>query len=348
MSSTATSSGKVKGGRGQNKRYWTTKEDNTLMECLMELHQNTNWRGDSGFKNGYLNKLETMLEVKLPNSGLKASPHIESRVKTLKGKYGALADALSQSGFGWNEEEMMLVCEKSVFDAWAKNKKDASGLYGKSFPHYYALGEIYGKDRAIGTNAGNADDDEEDVRRDDASVHKNRSVGDDFIEEMFSHPDGGSQYGGSDYEGSQFEDVEDLEDDETTFTQPNPQPSSAQQRAQQKRPAQDVASGPNNPRRKVNALNEMSNKFGLMAEAVAGMAPQLAGLVNVLSTEKDLADMQANLGGELRKIEFLSPLQVFRITNILAKEHDLLRVFFTMTDEEKKDYVFNLMEHGLQ
>ncbi|PQM35152.1 uncharacterized protein Pyn_02959 [Prunus yedoensis var. nudiflora] len=64
---------------------------------------------------------------------------------------------------------------------------------------------------------------------------------------MFSHPDGGSQYGGSEYEGSQFEDVEDLEDDETTFTQPNPQPSSAQQ----KRPAQDVASGPNNPRRKV-------------------------------------------------------------------------------------------------
>ncbi|ONI21465.1 hypothetical protein PRUPE_2G067700 [Prunus persica] len=241
MSSTATSSGKVKGGRGQNKRCWTTKEDNTLMECLMELHQNTNWRGDSGFKNGYLNKLETMLEVKLLNSGLKASPHIESRVKTLKGKYGALANALSQCGFGWNEEEMML------------NKKDASGLYGKSFPHYYALGEIYGKERAIGTNAGNADDDEEDVRRADSSVHQNRSVGDYFIEEMFSHPN-----------------------------------------------------------------------------------------------EKDLVDMQAKLGGELKKIEFQSPLQVFRITNVLAKEHDLLRIFFTMTDEEKKDYAFNLMEHGLQ
>ncbi|CAL8159581.1 unnamed protein product [Prunus armeniaca] len=131
---------------------------------------------------------------------LKASAHIESRVKTLKGKYGALADALSQSGFGWNEEEMMLVCEESVFDAWAKNKKDAR-------------------------------DEEEDVRRDDASVHQNRSVGDDFIEEMFSHLDGGSQYGGSEYEGSQFDDVEDLEDDETIFTQPNPQPSSDQQRA---------------------------------------------------------------------------------------------------------------------
>ncbi|PQM38176.1 hypothetical protein Pyn_40283 [Prunus yedoensis var. nudiflora] len=66
---------------------------------------------------------------------------------------------------------------------------------------------------------------------------------------MFLHPDGGSQYGGSEYEESQFEDVEDLEDDETTFTQPNPQTSSAQQ----KRPTQDVASGPNHPRRKNNS-----------------------------------------------------------------------------------------------
>ncbi|BBN68949.1 hypothetical protein Prudu_658S000300 [Prunus dulcis] len=150
MGSTATSSGKVKGGRGQNKHCWTTKEDNTLMECLMELHQNTNWRGDTGFKNGYLNKLETILEVKLPNSGLKASPHIESRVKTLKGKYGALANALSQCGFGWNEEEMIT--------------KRCKWFVCKSFPHYYPLGEIYGKERAIGTNAGNVDDDEEDVR----------------------------------------------------------------------------------------------------------------------------------------------------------------------------------------
>ncbi|BBN67300.1 hypothetical protein Prudu_36S000200, partial [Prunus dulcis] len=107
MSSTATSSEKVKGGRGQNKRDWTTNEDNTLMECLMELHQNTNWRGDSGFKNGYLNILETMLEVKLPNSGLRASPHIESKVKTLKGKYGALDDALSQSGFGTKKMQVV-------------------------------------------------------------------------------------------------------------------------------------------------------------------------------------------------------------------------------------------------
>ena len=60
------------------------------------------------------------MEAKLPNCGLKASPHIESRVKTLKAKYCALHELLSQSGFGWNDEHMMLMCEKNVYDEWVK------------------------------------------------------------------------------------------------------------------------------------------------------------------------------------------------------------------------------------
>ncbi|KAI5316737.1 hypothetical protein L3X38_036444 [Prunus dulcis] len=157
MSSTATSSEKVKGGRGQNKRDWTTNEDNTLMECLMELHQNTNWRGDSGFKNGYLNILETMLEVKLPNSGLRASPHIESKVKTLKGKYGALDDALSQSGFG--EKEAVKKEGKSLQSNILRGKfaptshDDARGFRFKVIEHWDDIVDLCGKTRATGGRA---------------------------------------------------------------------------------------------------------------------------------------------------------------------------------------------------
>ena len=43
----------------------------------------------------------------------------------------------------------------------------ASGLFNKPFSHYYTLGEIYGRDRATGANAGNTDDDEEEVRQED-------------------------------------------------------------------------------------------------------------------------------------------------------------------------------------
>ncbi|KAK3193726.1 hypothetical protein Dsin_025036 [Dipteronia sinensis] len=62
-----------------------------------------------------------MMEAKLPICGLKTSPHIESQVKTLKAKYCALHELLSQGGFGWNDEHMMLMCEKHIYDEWVKS-----------------------------------------------------------------------------------------------------------------------------------------------------------------------------------------------------------------------------------
>ena len=71
-------------GRGQNKRYWTDEEDERLVESLQELHHDKSWKADTGFKSGYLKQLQIMMERKLPGRGILASPHIESRIKTLK------------------------------------------------------------------------------------------------------------------------------------------------------------------------------------------------------------------------------------------------------------------------
>lgn len=84
MSSVATSSISKKGGRGQNKRYWTIKEDDALVDALLELHRDPKWRVDTGFKSGYLQKIQEMIEAKMPNCGLKASPHIESKTCCIK------------------------------------------------------------------------------------------------------------------------------------------------------------------------------------------------------------------------------------------------------------------------
>ena len=109
-------------GRGKNKHYWTIDEDAALLDSLRELYENALWRADSGFKNGYLAQLEIMVERKLPGCELKASPHIESRIKTLKAKYYALSEMLSQKGFGWNDKQMMLICERSLYNDWVKVK----------------------------------------------------------------------------------------------------------------------------------------------------------------------------------------------------------------------------------
>lgn len=44
-----------------------------------------------------------------------------------------------------------------------QKRKDVAGLFNKPFPHYYMLGKIYDRDRAIGANADKKDDDEEEI-----------------------------------------------------------------------------------------------------------------------------------------------------------------------------------------
>ena len=75
------------------------------------------------------------MESKLPGCGILANPHIESRIKTLKTKYVAVAEMLNQSGFSWNEQEMMLVCEKSVYIEWVEVNIDISAYFVFSFSY---------------------------------------------------------------------------------------------------------------------------------------------------------------------------------------------------------------------
>ena len=74
---------------------WTPSEDEKLVECLVELCVSRKVKCDNGFKLTAFLQLEKMLEEKLPNSGLKASPHIELRVKTLKIQFNAIMDMLT-------------------------------------------------------------------------------------------------------------------------------------------------------------------------------------------------------------------------------------------------------------
>ncbi|XP_055959847.1 uncharacterized protein LOC126657108 isoform X1 [Mercurialis annua] len=108
-------------GRGKNKRSWTAEEDAVLIESLQQVATEPKYKQGNTWKNGYLLRAEELMNIRLPSCGLRANPHIDSRWKTMKTKYNAIAEMLNKSGFAWDDSRKMVQCEKSVFEEWCQN-----------------------------------------------------------------------------------------------------------------------------------------------------------------------------------------------------------------------------------
>ncbi|PPD66945.1 hypothetical protein GOBAR_DD36176 [Gossypium barbadense] len=144
-----------------SKRKWVPEEDAALVSCMVDLHNVGTFNADTGFKAGYLNELEKMLEKALPRAMLKAKPNIESQIRCLKREWSVVYDMLNDqnnSGFGWDEHRQLVVAEDAVWESYVKSHKEASQFRHRSFPYYNQLTAIYARDRATGKDAQTAAD----------------------------------------------------------------------------------------------------------------------------------------------------------------------------------------------
>ncbi|KAL6624579.1 hypothetical protein ACP70R_031900 [Stipagrostis hirtigluma subsp. patula] len=137
----------------RDKRHWTAEEEKILVDILYEMND-SGWKVDTGHKSGYHLYIEKELAKKLPNAQIKADPHIQSKVKTLKKQLSWILDIQQYgSGFGWDDDRKMVVGDKEAFMEWAKSRNGAAALYLKPFPNYDKLCEIYASDLAKGSAA---------------------------------------------------------------------------------------------------------------------------------------------------------------------------------------------------
>ena len=114
-----------------SKRKWIPEKNAALVSCMVDLHNVGTFNADTGFKAGYLNELEKMLEKALPRAMLKAKPNIESRIRLLKREWSIVYDMLNgqnNNGFGWDEHRQLVVAEDAVWNSYL-NVRIISSLY---------------------------------------------------------------------------------------------------------------------------------------------------------------------------------------------------------------------------
>ncbi|PIN07713.1 hypothetical protein CDL12_19716 [Handroanthus impetiginosus] len=118
------------------------------------------------------------MQVSLPNSGLKAKPHIESRIKTLKKDFHIVYDMLNgphTNGFGVDPIKKCITAKKVVWDAYL-HVCIFKVILNKPFPFYDDSLLIFGKDRAIGSNAEGPSDMMEEIQCEEANNDTNDNV----------------------------------------------------------------------------------------------------------------------------------------------------------------------------
>ncbi|KAI9083355.1 hypothetical protein K1719_034721 [Acacia pycnantha] len=94
-----------------------------------------------------------MMEEKLPGCGIKETPHVTSRLKTLKRLWQAAYDIVygpNTSGFGWDPETKLVTTNKDVWDEYLKAHPKAKEFVTKPLPNFDSLCNVWGKDKATG------------------------------------------------------------------------------------------------------------------------------------------------------------------------------------------------------
>ncbi|KAF7835839.1 uncharacterized protein G2W53_010698 [Senna tora] len=155
-SSTATSS--------KINHIWMSAEDELLVQSLLSLMDNPQYYENGSFKGKYLGKLEEMMEAKAPGCGLRARPHIQGRIRTLKANWSFVYDMVnhiraSTSGFGWDDHRKCVVADEHVWEEYLRSHSRARPYRHKAFPHFDALTQLWAKDRATGGGAVSAHED---------------------------------------------------------------------------------------------------------------------------------------------------------------------------------------------
>ncbi|XP_056697241.1 uncharacterized protein [Spinacia oleracea] len=261
------------------------------------------WKVDTGHKSGYLSFIDKEIAKKLPNSAIKADPHIKSKVKVMKKHLMYILEIQQNgSGFGWDDEHKMVTGSRDIFMGWAKSRDGASSLWMKPMIHYDKLVEIYANDLANGS--------------------KVKGPGDEFeINEDQSTKNGG-------------EDGNHVIDESGCHSQANTTPSSSRQSLKRKAPENDPLEA---------EFIQISKSISSLLEAEKESALAMNEIKKAFTHEVDVHEKISGNRKELFQIlcalPGLTPEQVVKATRLIGQDTAKMDLFFPMPDDYKVIFV---------
>ena len=95
---------------------WEAFEEEVLLSVLEDLVARKQRCDTGAFKQGTLIEIAKVVNVLCPNSNIKATPHIESKLKKWKKTYSLVLDMINTSGFAWNDVKKCVEVDSD--DAW--------------------------------------------------------------------------------------------------------------------------------------------------------------------------------------------------------------------------------------
>ncbi|KAK1678571.1 hypothetical protein QYE76_039419 [Lolium multiflorum] len=139
---------KPKKGGTRTYLQWTPEMDTTLLDTLVEHHNNAN-RAQNGWKphvyNACIKHVKETCGVDITKD------KIQARIKTFDKHYEIISKMLTQSGFGWDSEKNMVeVDSDEVWSRYVEANKEAGCYRNKVVMNWQAIQTIYSRDHVTG------------------------------------------------------------------------------------------------------------------------------------------------------------------------------------------------------
>ncbi|CAL5427774.1 unnamed protein product [Camellia sinensis] len=302
--------------KGKPRRFWNHREEVFLVITMKDvIASNPRWKLDNNqFRAGFYNECEKKILSAFPGTDLRASPHIDSKIKFWRKQYNALQDMLNISGFGWDDEQkMVLGYSDDVWQNYVRRVPDAKGMRNRPFPFYEDWLILFGKDKATGELAEDPADAVAAMEKDD--VNATTEEGEQSPVKQFS-----MNMGDTDYSMS------------TAGNVPN-RADSTKTEKKRARPTEGIPT----------ELSEMEKNLGSFIENTNTTMVEIAHRIGY---SHDLSQQRRLVNAELLKLP-MSNTQRLMATSMIVKDEDKVDLFFSLDENDKMEWVSLLLEGAL-